>query len=139
MKKPSIKTATEIATMLHRRNLQPNKWMHITIYFGLRDTFRLYVNEPMNGIINIELARICGLYEQQFEKKIGTYSTLATDEKRRLVEMLEHAKFDMVGDDTEQFIYRIRNYPYIDVAPHITNIYNSRINEDDTRYIQGGR
>lgn len=139
MNKPAVKTATEIATMLHKKGLEVNKWNHIAIYFGLRDTFRLYVNEPMNGSINIELARICGLYEQQYEKKIGTYSTLTTDEKRYLADMLEHGKFDLLDDESEQFVYRVRNFHYIDCAPLVVNIYNNRIDENDTRYFQGGR
>jgi len=136
MNKPAVKSTTDVAAMLHKLGLQPNKWNHIAIRFGLRDTFRVYVNEPMKGSIVIELVRVCGLYEQQHEKQIGTYSTLTTDEKRLLVSLLERGKYEMVDDEAEQFIYRLRNFSFIHEAPLVMRIFNSRINEDDTRYIQ---
>ena len=136
MNKPVIKSTTDVAVMLHKKGLEVNKWNHIAIRFGLRDTFRVYVNEPMKGNITIELVRVCGLYEQQHEKQIGTYSTLTTDEKRLLVSLLERGKYEMVDDESEQFIYRLRNFCFIHEAPLVMRIYNSRINEDDTRYIQ---
>ena len=74
MNKPVIKSTTDVAVMLHNKGLEVNKWNHIAIRFGLRDTFRVYVNEPMKGNIIIELVRVCGLYEQQHEKQIGTYN-----------------------------------------------------------------
>lgn len=135
MNKPAVKTTTDIATLLHRKGLETNKWNQIPIRFGLRDLFRIYVKEPMKGNISIELAAIVGLYEQAHERTLCSYSDLTADEKRTFYAALERWKYAQVDDDAEQYIYRVKNHgnkPFEDT--HMRNVFSDRLNENDYKY-----
>ena len=122
MNKPAVKTTTDIATLLHRKGLEPNKWNQIP-------------KEPMKGNISIELAAIVGLYEQAHERTLCSYSDLTADEKRTFYAALERWKYAQVDDDAEQYIYRVKNHgnkPFEDT--HMRNVFSDRLNENDYKY-----